>query len=60
MRFIAYVETNRVGSRVEVDFDVDDEDLEGLDDRERESLLEEYARDVIFDGGHIEWGWRDA
>ena len=57
-KFIAHIETNHVGSRIEVPFEVEDEDLEDLDAGEQFELIEETARDVI--AGHYEWGWRET
>jgi hypothetical protein len=60
VKITVYVETNRVGSRVERTVEVDDEDLEGLTEPERFTLLNDYARDAVFDGGMAEWGWEEA
>lgn len=57
-KFIAYVHTNRVGSTCEDDFEIPDEELEGLNEAERESLISDYARDAI--ANLYEWGWKSA
>lgn len=54
-RFKVSVSTNKVGSRCEREFEVDDEDLEDLNEQEHDALVDEYARDVMFD--MIDWGW---
>lgn len=58
MKLKVYVSTDRVGSRVEREIDIDDEDLEGLDDSERQSYLEEIAKEEMFN--LFEWGWEEA
>jgi hypothetical protein len=55
MRIKVYVRTDRVGSRVEREIEVPDDDLYGLEDHERAGVLEEHAKDVMFD--MFEWGW---
>ena len=57
-KFIAFVETRYIGSRVEVEFEVPDDELEGLSDVERDNLLSNYARDYIAD--EYEWGFYPA
>lgn len=54
-KFTAYVRTDAVGSRVEVPFEVPDNELEGLSMTEREGWVNGYARDAVMD--HYEWGW---
>lgn len=57
-KFTAYVETWSIGSRKEVPFEVDDEELEGLSENERDKLLAEIAHDVI--SGYYEWGYAEV
>jgi len=57
-KFIAYVSVGFVGCDREKEFEVPDDELEGLSDLERENLLGEYARDTIFN--YVEWGWKPA
>lgn len=56
-KFTAYVQTNVSQSRCEVPFEIDDEDLEGLADDERDELIEQSADDAI--SGSYEWGWTE-
>ena len=48
MKFTAYVQTNANGSRCETEFEVDDEELYGMTDDEREAYLHEQAVEAVF------------
>lgn len=54
MRFTAYVQTNANGSRCETEFEVDDTELAGLNDEQREEYLHEQAMDAVFGDGLVQ------
>lgn len=56
MRIIVSVSTNRVGSKTERTIDIDDIDLEDVADDERDKVIEDIARETLFD--MIDWNWR--
>lgn len=60
MKIKVYVATNRVGSKVEHEFEIDDSEFDGLNETEREQLINEYAHDEVFDTGMFEWGWEET
>jgi hypothetical protein len=47
-KFIAHASTNIVGSGVSAEFEVDDCDLEGLSEMDRDNLISEVMRDVLY------------
>lgn len=47
MKFTAHVATPKVGSETTVDFDIDDEDLEGLDEEARDKMIDECAMEAL-------------
>jgi hypothetical protein len=58
MKITVWVATNRVGSRVERECEVPDDELEELpNDSMREDLIADCAKDVMLE--MIEWGWRE-
>lgn len=54
-RFTAYVKTNVSQSRVEEPFEVPDDELEGLSEREQGEVIDSYAQDAI--AASWDWGW---
>lgn len=56
-RFKAYVQTNSVGSEVETQFEVPDDELEGLSESERTEAIASYCRDAI--ENLYDWGWTE-
>lgn len=56
-RFTAYVRTDATESRVEVPFDVPDDELAGLSDGERTDVIASYAETAI--ESSYEWGWTE-
>jgi len=50
-----YVSTNLVGSEVTDIIEFDDNAFEGLTDSERDDMMNEAAREWMFE--HIEWGF---
>jgi hypothetical protein len=57
MQIIAFVQTDKIGSRVEATIDLDDEELAGLDDAARARYISDYVWDEITNTGMVEWGW---
>jgi len=57
-KFTAYVSTWVVNSEYAIPFEVDDEELEGLTEEERNTLLDEYAQISV--EGYYEIGWREG
>lgn len=55
--FTAYVQTNNVGSRIERTFEIDDDEFEGLNESERDELIDSYAQDAI--ANDYDWGWKE-
>lgn len=53
----AWISTNKVGSECTVDVEIPLEDLEDLNDADRDAVVEEYCRDAVHE--LTEWGWRD-
>lgn len=60
MRFTAYVRTNKNGSRCEVEFEVDDTELDGMTDDEREEYLHDQAMDAVFGGAQVQVWYEEA
>jgi hypothetical protein len=59
-RFTAYVETKKVGSRCETDFDVDDEELERLTADERTDKVQAYALEAVWGLELVEVGFTEV
>lgn len=57
-KFTAYVSTWVVNSEYARSFEVDDEELEGLSEEERNTLLDEYAQITV--EGYYQIGWREG
>lgn len=55
--FTVHLSTDLVGSRVERDFEIDDEELDGLSDTARDTLIREYAQDELYN--LYEWGYEE-
>ena len=55
MRFRVTVRTNKVGSEIEDEVEIDDEDLEGLDEADRAKAIEEACRETAF--SWVDWAW---
>jgi hypothetical protein len=60
MKIIVWVTTDRVGSKVEREIDIDDEDLKGMTKKQRQEFLDQEAHDYIMNNSMIDWGWRKA
>lgn len=56
-KFIAHVSTWRVGSEYTVPFEIPDDELEDLNEHERDELLNEAAQTAL--EGYWEWGWTE-
>jgi len=57
MKIRMYVRTNKVGSDVEDVFEIDDEELEGMDEKEREDYISEIVSD--WKDNYMDWGWEE-
>lgn len=55
-KFIAWVSTFVSGSECRDEFEIEDEELEGLTEVEQEEYITDVARDVI--NNLYEWGWK--
>lgn len=55
MKIEVYVSSGFVGATSKQVVEIDDEELEGMSDRERDSYIEKFAQEVMFN--MIEWGW---
>lgn len=60
MKFTAYAQTNLVGSRVEAEFEIDDDALEGMSDDERDEFLHDQAMEAVFERGLVEIYYEEA
>jgi hypothetical protein len=56
-KFTVYLTTDLVGSRVEREFEIDDAELDGLSDQERDTLVREYAQDEL--ANLYDWGYEE-
>lgn len=56
-KFTAWIETDKAGSESRRPFEVPDEELEGLDEREQHYVIRGYAREAVLD--MCEWGYDD-
>jgi hypothetical protein len=56
MKITVYVSIGLVGCRKEETTEIEDEDLDGLSDADRERLLDDIAHDCVM--SMIEYGWR--
>jgi hypothetical protein len=57
MKIRVSVSTDKHGSTVQRDIEVDDGEVEGMDEEERRRYLEESAKEVAFEMMH--WDWRE-
>ena len=55
MKIRVYVKTDKGGSECEDTFEIDESELEGMTEEERDRHIEESARDVVWN--MAEWGW---
>lgn len=55
----ARVSTNKVGSDCHDELEIDDEDLEGLTDEEKEREIDSKVFDYIYEM-MIDWGWQEV
>jgi hypothetical protein len=58
LKISVYVGTHYVGSEVEDEIEIPDEELEGKNEQEQDDLIDEYAREWMFN--NIDWGWEIA
>lgn len=59
MKFTAHVATNKNGSECTVEFEVDDGDLAGLTNDQREELLAKEAEEAVYDAGQVSIWWTE-
>jgi hypothetical protein len=52
-----WVMTDKVGSKCTFEVEIDDEDLEGLNESQRNALIDERVHEDM--GNYLEWGWRE-
>lgn len=57
-KFVFYVSTNVVGSKQEEVVEIPDEELEGLNEEERNKVVEEYYKDWL--GNYSDIGWYEV
>lgn len=57
MKIKAWAKTNKVGSKVELDLEVPDEDFNHHDKDRREKLIAEHVMGALWDSGLIEIGY---
>lgn len=58
MKLSVWACTNKVGSKSLREIEIDDEELEGMTEEEREKYIDEYCQDEMRQ--MIEWGWSEA
>ena len=58
MKIEVYVHTGLVGSEQKDILEIDDEDLKGMSDIDREDYIEHKAREFMFN--MIDWGYREV
>lgn len=59
MKVRVRVSTNKIGSDSYNEIEIDDEDLEGLSEEEKEKEIDKLAFDVICES-MIDWGWQEV
>jgi hypothetical protein len=57
MKLKVWIATDKVGSKCERIVEVPDEELEDMDDQQRQEYFEEYASEEIWN--MAEWGWKE-
>jgi hypothetical protein len=57
MQFKVWVSTGYVGSKRETTITIDDEDLEGMDEYEKDVYIEGYCQEAMFE--MIEWNFEE-
>lgn len=58
MKFLLYVETGFVGGRYEEEIEIDDEEYNGMTEKERRKYLNELATEFM--NNQIECGWEEV
>lgn len=58
MKFTAHVKTNKNGS--ECEFEVDDTELDGMTDEQREVYLHDQAMEAVFSEAQVQVWYEDA
>jgi len=58
-RVVGRVGTNKVGSECDFEFEVDEEDLP-LDPEKRKEVIEDMAREAMWDSGKVDWNYEQV
>lgn len=59
MKITVFAKTNKVGSTSENEIDIDDDDLKGMSNEEKEEHINKIALEYILESV-IEWGWDES
>ena len=57
MKLTVWACTDKVGSNVERSIEIPDEDMEGMDERDKAAYIEDWCKDEMLE--MIEWGYRE-
>ena len=60
MKIKVSISTDRVGSKCTFKYEIDDEEIEGMCDGEKNRHIDEVVWDEIVNRGVISWGWEDS
>ena len=55
MKLTVYIDTDLVGCNISEEIEIPDEDLEDLNEQEREKVCSEYATDWMWTKVHLNW-----
>jgi hypothetical protein len=58
MKVEVWVATYKVGSKCSDTIEIPEEELEGMDEKQRAQHIEDSARDAIWN--MADWGWREV
>ena len=58
-KYIGHVQTSKVGSRSEFEFEVDDEDMPE-DPAEMRKAIDKVAHEAMYESGVFEWGYNEV
>lgn len=58
MKIIIWVTTGGRGSKNECNFEIDDEDLEGRTEEQKEKVIDQQVYEYICNNDMFTWGWR--
>lgn len=60
MKFIAYAQTNKIGSRCEIEFEIDDEVFEDMSEDERGDYIQREAMEAAWGNSLVEVGYEEV